>query len=232
MSMYDIPVDYDGRTVVLRSDPDRIIFLNCDNIVWPDGTPLTVQECIDYLKYYGRHGFTPVNKALVYKDVCFMDAQSEYFHGYGLVIDFDENGNPKCKVEDGRILSSRIPCICESDYQNILLDTRGKYDAFCGDLVSSGAFTYIGKQVGINNSKFSIYKCNKCGTSWLFPLWDERCRMYPMLSKEGHDKYMARQKALAKESAKPIFLYIVLIILAIIITGAIFVQIAVKFGLV
>jgi len=232
MSMYDIPVDYDGRTVVLRSDPDRIIFLNNDKIVWPDGTPLAVQECIDYLKYYGRHGFTPVNKDLVYKDVCFMDAQSEYFNGYGLIIEFDENGDPKCKVEDGRILSSRIPCICERDYQNIFLETCGKYDAFCGDLVSSGAFTYLGKQVGINKTEFSIYKCNKCGTSWLFPVWNKRCRTYSMLSKEGHDKYMAQQKALAKESVRPVCIYIVLIILAILFAGAIFVFVAGKLGLV
>ncbi|MBR3057566.1 MAG: hypothetical protein IKG93_06305 [Clostridiales bacterium] len=53
-----------------------------------------------------------------------------------------------------------------------------------------------------------------------------------MLSKEGHDKYMAQQKALAKESVRPVCIYIVLIILAILFAGAIFVFVAGKLGLV
>ena len=81
MSMYDIPVNYDGRTIILHSDPDRIVFLNHDKIVWLDGTPLTNEEVIEYLKYFGRHGLTPVNEKFVHRDIVFVDGNSEYLYG-------------------------------------------------------------------------------------------------------------------------------------------------------
>ena len=214
MSMYDIPVEYDGKIVVLHSDPDRIIFLNHDNITWENGVPLSPEECVEYLRYYGKHGFTPVNKGLIYKDVGFFDCQKEYFHGYGLNIEF-KDGEPQCKIEDGKILSTHIPCDCEKTYEYISLADRKKYDEFCDNLVKSGNYTYEGKQK--DRVEYHIFRCNKCGTQWLFPEWDKNFVTTGMVNKKNHDAYMARETAQMKKGVRGLAINVIVLSIGMIL---------------
>ena len=51
LKMYERAVDYNGRLVVLVSDPDQIVFVNRRSIKWDGVTPLTVDEIIPFLKF-------------------------------------------------------------------------------------------------------------------------------------------------------------------------------------
>lgn len=228
MSMYDIPVDYDGKIVVLHSDPDRIIFLNHDNITWENGVPLSPEECVEYLRYYGKIGFTPINKGLVYKDVAFFDSQKQYFHGYGLNIEFID-GEPQCKIEDGKIISSRIPCVCEQTYEYVSLDDQEKYNAFCNNLVRSGNYTYEGTQK--DRAEYKVFMCNKCGKMWLFPEWNVNFTTTGMINKKNHDAYMAQQKAQTREGVRFVSKYVIISLIGILLAGAIFVFVGSKLGM-
>lgn len=161
IQLYDIPVVYNKRTAVLHSDPDRFIFVNSKKITWDNGTPFTPEEIVEFLKYYGRHLKDPD----VDKNVSFMDGQTDYLYGYGLSIVFDENGDPGCRIEDGKVLSTYVPCYCEKSYRT----NKADYEAFRKRLVESGEFTLLKDKVKFGVSSAYQYKCNKCGKMWYLP---------------------------------------------------------------
>ncbi len=213
MALYDIEEEFNGRKVIMHSDPDRLVFINRNRITWEDGVPLTVEEIVEYLKFYGRkvRAFSPEEKKLV---VCFLDEQEKYWNGYGLGIEFDENGDPKYKIEDGKIYSSRIPCICEEIGSNqVDVLTKNDYDAFKERIVKDGVYTLLDKTYDMRKTPFYQYKCNRCGDIWLMPPYTDHfwCNKLSMISKKAHEAYLSQHR-IDKESRKMITLVMVLII--------------------
>ena len=54
MSIYDIKVPFLKRTLILPSDTDRIVFVNNRSNHWEDGSPVTVEETVSFLRFYGQ----------------------------------------------------------------------------------------------------------------------------------------------------------------------------------
>ena len=214
MALYDVGIDYNGRKVILHSDPDKFVFVNHGNITWEDGTPLTVDETVEFLKYYGRNHITPPCG-----EVAFMDGQDEYYGGYGLVIDFDENGEPQYKIEDGKILSSQVLCDCERiGAKHIRVASQEELEAFRANLVNSGTFTLLNEAYKVNNIPYYQYKCNKCGDIWLIAPHTAHLyagNLITMICKKHYETGLKRRGEDTGSKAKRLLILILLLLLTI-----------------
>lgn len=226
--MYDIRTNYYGTPVILHSDPDRLVFINRDSICYENGVPFSLEEKIEFLKYCGK------NKR---SDIGFMDGQERYHGGYGLCIEFDGNGDPKIKIEDGKILSTRVICVCEERLgTNFLLNTKEKYDSFREELVSSGIFSFVGTvkndqfyKFPENRQRLYEYKCNLCGEIYQLPAPIHRYGIFVMNNKKHHEAYL-KSIGEDKASVRKRRIRIVLLSVAVIITLFLFVSLAVMWS--
>lgn len=170
MALYDVQTDYNGRKVTMHSDPDRFVFVNHKGFTWENGVPLTTEEIVGFLKYFGKKKVAGELGAGVAKDLCFLDSQQEYYMGYGLDIAFDDNGEPQYRIVDGKILSSRIPCECETrSSHGLVLSTRENYQKDIQRFLTESLLTLNNKDVVLNYKHYIEYRCTKCGELYLFP---------------------------------------------------------------
>ncbi|MBP5493037.1 MAG: hypothetical protein J6Y08_09350 [Clostridiales bacterium] len=180
MALYDIHIVYKGKRVILHSDPDQFVWINSNGVCWEgeEETPFTLEEKIEFLRDFGKNYLTPIPGGAVPSHVSFLDGQDKYryYGGYGLSILFDENKEPLYRIEDGKILSTQIICICEEKYAGTYrLRSKAEYDACRAGLVASGVFTELPPRTikqGLFHRceyKFYEYKCNYCGHLWSFP---------------------------------------------------------------
>ncbi len=165
LKMYERAVDYNGRLVVLVSDPDQIVFVNGRSIKWDGVTPLTVDEIIPFLKFYGREVKKPKEQSTIQYPVAFVDGEGMH---YGEDIRFDDNGDPIITVIDGCIKSTYIKCECEKlIIANAYAGTMIEYYKFSHTL---NRCPFLKKSSGfITNT----YKCKLCGDVW------KRKRFFP-----------------------------------------------------
>ena len=197
LSMYDIMVGYEGRKVVLHCDNDKIVFINHNGITLENGQPLTAEEIVGFLTAFGHHDVTHI-AGVTTDGIGFFDGQERYYSGYGLNIEFDENGDPKYKIEDGKVLSSRVLCDCEEDYGGrgpVRCGSEDDYKAFRERLISSGKFTLLPSEFKMGDSKCYQYKCNKCGTEWLLPKFYRKAESgyYSLQKKAYYEKWLDQQ---------------------------------------
>ena len=214
MSLYDIDIDYKGRKVIMHSDPDRIIFINSNGLVWEDGTSFTADEIVDFMRYYRKTHSTPSPL-----NVGFMDGQEEYCSGYGLSIEFDGNGEPLCRIEDGKVLSGREMCECEKiGYKYIRVASDEEFKTFQKEIVNNGTFTLLKETYKLTRVTYRQFKCNKCGEIWL--LDTDRSSLYAgnlirMTRKKHLEQYLKSRGEDKGTKTKRIIILILLLILMI-----------------
>ena len=225
MALYDIYVDYNGRKITLHSDPDRVIFINKDKITWDTGIPFTTEEIVEYLKYYGKKNLTGFPKRWSPDDVSFMDGQSQYYDGYGLTIEFDENGEPLIRIEDGKIYSTHVVCTCEQTaYEGAHVSTREKYDSYRERLVERELFTLLDEKAVLAGKSYYQYKCTTCGDIYILP--DDITGEAPgtkiaMIRKKNYEAYLERNGINGKDKSRDIARIIRLIVLGLLVTAGI-----------
>ena len=99
MSYYDIRITVDGRTAVLPSDTDRIVFINNVHNVWEDdGSPLTPDDMTALLECYGRDLLKDISERDIRPSVCFVDGEGM---NYGNSVLFSKDGRPHIRREGG-----------------------------------------------------------------------------------------------------------------------------------
>ena len=213
MALYDIYVDYNGRKITLHSDPDRLIFINKDKITWDTGIPFTTEEIVEYLRYYGKNNLTGFPKRWSPDDVSFMDGQSQYYHGYGLPIEF------------GKILSTHGVCTCEQiAMEDASVSTREKYDSYRERLVEREQFTLLDEKAVLAGKSYYQYKCTKCGDIYILP--DDITGSAPgtkiaMIRKKNYERYLERNGINGKDKSRDIARIIRLIVLGLLLTAGI-----------
>ena len=166
-SMYDRVVDFQGRKVVLPSDPDQIVFINDKMIMWDGVTSLTNEEKIELLKYYHQDKMKPKEERDIIFDMFFLDGScGSSIECYGDGISFDDEGNPIVEIRDGLIKSSRVICPCEiycirevggTNIRKVYYETTRKLNK-C-DLFERSTEGFLGR--------FYVYKCKLCGDEWV-----------------------------------------------------------------
>ena len=100
---YSIKAFYRCRRLLLPSDTDRIVFVNNESNRWADGTPLSVDDMIGFLEYYGRDQRKPRDQRVFRSTIGFVDGEGM---DYGHAVRFDSEGRPLVEVVDGRICAS------------------------------------------------------------------------------------------------------------------------------
>lgn len=167
-------VEYNGKVILFFADIDGICWINDDSTVFEDGSPVTTEDLMEFLRYYGKNMVTP-------KNLVFFDDNRER-GSYGDAIRIDKDGNPLVTIKDGKIISSYLMCSCEENYQygkgNFHVRSQEEFDAKRKQLVSSGDFIEIrqGKPAkeGIIRTIKGVpylYKCTKCGAVWDLPAY-------------------------------------------------------------
>ena len=212
MALYDIEDDFNGRKVIMHSDPDRIVFINHGGLTWEDGTPFTTDEIIEFMRYYHKIHSTPSPL-----NVGFMDGQEEYCGGYGLSIEFDSDGEPMCRIEDGKVLSGRQMCDCEKIGNKFVSVASDKeFEDFKKNLVDSGTFTRLAGTYKPTRLPYHQFKCNKCGEIWLIDT--DRSSLYAgnlirMTRRRYLDQYLKSHGEDKGTRTKRIFILIGLLLL-------------------
>lgn len=164
MNCFDIRAAYNGRTLIMPSDTDRIVFVNNKNIKWDDGSSVTTDEMVSFLKIYGQDQLKPRKERQFRYKIWFVDGQGS---SYGDSILFHENGEPVLKIENGIIRSSRIKCGCETRFPaaaNLGMRTAGDYEWFREQVEDSGQFDKCRKNIYAPNER---YICRACRTVWI-----------------------------------------------------------------
>lgn len=100
---YSIRAFYKCRRLLLSSDTDRIVFVNNTSNRWADGTPLSVEDMIGFLEYYGRDQRKPHDQRVFRSSIGFVDGEGT---DYGHAVRFDDEGRPLVEVVDGRICAT------------------------------------------------------------------------------------------------------------------------------
>lgn len=177
-------VEYDGKTIVFSKDIDGLCWINDESTVFEDGSPVTVEDLMEFLRYYGNDMIKPRDQRTIKEDLVFFDGNDDVGNGgYGDAIRFAPDGVPLVKIVDGKIISAYVMCICEQRYQYgqaSLISVRSKeeHDAFRHRLTDSGEFIEIreGKPYheGLIRTFKGIsyqYKCTRCGAVWDLPAY-------------------------------------------------------------
>lgn len=169
-------VEYNGKVILFFADIDGICWINDDSTVFEDGSPVTTEDLMEFLRYYGKNMVTP-------KNLWFFDGNPERGNGsYGDSIRIDKDGNPLVTVKDGKIISTYVMCSCEEKYQygknGLIVRSQEEYDAKRKQLVSSGDFIEIRQGKPAKEGIFRttkgvsyLYKCTKCGAVWDLPAY-------------------------------------------------------------
>ena len=131
-SMYTIRVYYKCRLLLLSSDPDRIVFVNNPSHCWADGTPLSTEDMLGFLEYYGRDQRKPPDERVIRYSIGFVDGEG---FDYGNGVWFDEEGRPLVEVVDGRIRAI-VPA------SHLFLSGAGEGTPTIGDLYNELAKRY------------------------------------------------------------------------------------------
>ena len=134
-------VEYNGKVILFFADIDGICWINDDATVFEDGSPVTTEDLMEFLRYYGKNMVNP-------KNLVFFDGNPERGNGsYGDAIRTDKDGNPLVTIKDGKIISTYVMCSCEEKYQygknKLTVRSQEEYDAKRKQLVSSGDFIEI-----------------------------------------------------------------------------------------
>ena len=167
-------VEYNGKVILFFADIDGICWINDDATIFEDGRPVTTEDLMEFLRYYGKNMVNP-------KGLVFFDDNRER-GSYGDAIRIDKDGNPLVTIKDGKIISTYVMCSCEEKYQygknNLTARSQEEYDEKRKQLVSSGDFFEIrqGKPAkegifGIKKGVNYLYKCTKCGAVWDLPAY-------------------------------------------------------------
>lgn len=150
MNCFDIRAAYNGRTLIMPSDTDHIVFVNNSDIKWDDGSSVTTDDMVSFLKIYGQDQLKPKEERQFRYKIWFVDGQGA---SYGDSILFNENGEPVLKIENGIIRSSRIKCGCETRFpaaglsavscqQDPVWLRRLSYEPFCRENILPGIWQY------------------------------------------------------------------------------------------
>lgn len=201
-------VEYDGKTIIFSKDIDGFCWINDESTVFEDGSPVTTEDLMEFLNYYGKDMIKPRNQRTIKEDLVFFDGNEAVGNGgYGDAIRIDPNGVPLVKIEDGKIISAYVMCSCEKKFQygqNSMVSVKSKaeHDAFRHSLVESGEFIEIreGKPYhegliwtfkGISYQ----YKCTRCGAVWDFPAYikvrDKKMAHLPAVYKISRTVYIS-----------------------------------------
>ena len=164
MNYYDIRTEFNGKTLILPSDPDRIVFVNNQNNRWEDGTSITVDEMVSFLVFYGQDLLKPRSERHFSYRIWFVDGQGT---AYGDSILFNEQGEPVLKIEDGIIKSNHVKCGCETRFPspaNLGIRTSNDYDWFREQIEDSGQFDKCKRKLFSSKER---YQCRACKSIWI-----------------------------------------------------------------
>ena len=164
MSCYEIKAEVNGKTMILPSDPDRVVFVNNKNNRWEDGTSVTAEEMVSFLKLYGQDICKPRGERQFAYRICFVDGQGT---SYGDSILFNEKGEPLLRIEEGIIKSDHDKCGCETRFPapaNLGMRTTNDYDWFKEQVEDSGQFDRCKKRLFSSKER---YICRACKTVWI-----------------------------------------------------------------
>ena len=164
MGCYDIRAEFGGKLLILPSDPDRIVFVNNENNRWEDGSRVTPDEMVSFIRFYGQDLLKQEpDRCFKYK-IWFVDGEG---YSYGDSILFDEKGAPLLKIENGLIKSTRIRCGCETRFPSPAghgIRTTNDYDRFKYQIEDSGQFVKYKKRMLSSKER---YRCRACGKTWI-----------------------------------------------------------------
>ena len=163
MGCYDIKVKWNGKTLILPSDTDIVVFVNNKNNRWDDGTAVTADEMLEFLCFYGRDRQKEKKERNIDYDITFVDG----IDTYGDSILFADSGVPLVRIEDGMIKSTAEKCGCETSFPALLgsiIRTTNDYDSFKNRIEESGQFNKLG---GNWFSSKQIYECRACKRQWI-----------------------------------------------------------------
>lgn len=164
MGYYDIKAEFHGKTLIMPSDTDRIVFVNNGNNRWEDGASVTAGEMVSFLRFYGQDLLKPRGERQFPYTICFVDGQGT---SYGDSILFNAEGEPLLKIEDGVIKSNHVKCGCETRFPSpahLGMRTANDYDWFREQLEDSGQFDRSKHRLF---SSKECYICRACRTVWI-----------------------------------------------------------------
>ena len=163
ISCYDILLEINGRTLILPSDNDRIVFVNFEKNRWDDGTPATVDDMIRAMRILMQDAVRPIAERDRKYSVGFVDGVGE--EGYGKGILCTEDGEPVIRVEDGKIRSAATECVCDTSYpQGKGVRTEPSYGWFKARLDGPSAFDHLKWKRRLKQDR---YQCRVCKRIWI-----------------------------------------------------------------
>lgn len=179
-------IEYNGKTIVFLKDIDGFCWINDESIVFSDGSPVTTEDLMEFLRCYGEDMLRPRERRTIKEDLVFFDGNEAVGSGsYGDAIRFDPDGKPLVKLEGGKILSAYEMCICEQKYQYgqeglFRVRTKEDHDAVRRRLVDSGEFIEIRQGTPMREGLIRTvkgvtyqYKCTRCGAVWDLPAYSK-----------------------------------------------------------
>ena len=177
-------VGYNGKTIIFFKDIDGFCWINDESTVFEDGSPVTAEDLMEFLRYYGKDMVRPRDQRTIKDDLVFFDGNEAVGNGgYGDAIRIAPDGEPLVKIEGGKILSSYEMCSCEQKYQYgqsglIRVRSKEEHDEFRRSLTDSGEFIEIRQgtpaREGLIRTVKGVtwqYKCTRCGAVWDLPAY-------------------------------------------------------------
>lgn len=176
-------IEYNGKVILFFADIDGFCWINDDSTVFEDGTPVTTEDLMEFLRFYGKDAVKPIEQRTIKDLPIFFDGNEEFGNGgYGDTIRIDKDGNPLVTIKDGKIISSYVMCSCEEQFQygngGFHARSQEEFDAKIKTLTDSGDFIEIRKGKPRKEGIFRTYKgetylfkCTKCGAVWNLPAY-------------------------------------------------------------